>query len=318
MSFKMVLLPPNPHEDWPEKIREAVSGCQVKLFHRAEEAIQDIKDADAAYGDIGPELLVHANKLRWIQAPAAGPPAGYYHEALINSPVVVTNQRGIYNDYISAHIMAFLLAFSQHLDRYIPQQLNRQWRPVEPAVYLPDSTALIIGVGGIGTETARLCAAFGMRVIGVDPRTPDPPPYVAELHRPEALDDLLGKADFVIMTTPETPQTRRRMNAKRFRLMKPTAYFINIGRGACVILDDLVEALRSKWIAGTGLDVFQMEPLPADHPLWTMPGVLMTPHVAAYQAPYMAERRTAILIENCKRFARGEPLLNVVDKANWF
>ena len=109
------------------------------------------------------------------------------------------------------------------------------------------------------------------------------------------------------------------MNARRLRLMKPPAYFINIGRGPCVILDDLVEALRSKWIAGAGLDVFQAEPLPREHPLWTMPGVLMTPHIGAeHYDRHVDERRTDILIENCKRFAKGEPLINVVDKANWF
>jgi phosphoglycerate dehydrogenase-like enzyme len=318
MAFKMVILPPSAQEDWPEKIMDLVPGAEVKLFHRAEDAMEDIEDADAAYGTVTPELFARAKKLRWVAAPMAGLGGQWFHEALVNSDVVVTNIRGIYSDHISAHIMAFLLAFSRHLDQYISQQYNREWNRLDAAVYLPESTALIIGVGGIGSETARLCAAFGMRVIGVDPRTAEAPPYVAELHRPEALDSVLGRADFVILTTPETPGTRGMMNAEKFRLMKPTAYFINIGRGACVVLDDLVEALESGRIAGAGLDVFQIEPLPPDHPLWTMPGVLMTPHVASNEAPYLAQRRTDILMENCRRFAGGEPLANVVDKANWF
>jgi phosphoglycerate dehydrogenase-like enzyme len=107
------------------------------------------------------------------------------------------------------------------------------------------------------------------------------------------------------------------MAAREFRLMKPTAYLINIGRGGCVVLDDLTDALRTGQIAGAGLDVFQIEPLPAEHALWTMPGVLLTPHVAGV-GPYLQERRTALLLENCQRFNAGEPLLNVVDKTNWF
>jgi phosphoglycerate dehydrogenase-like enzyme len=184
-------------------------------------------------------------------------------------------------------------------------------------VYLPEATALIVGVGGIGGETARLCAAFGMTVVGVDPRRPSAPPSVKELHRPESFHELLPQADFVIMTVPQTPQTVGMMTAREFRLMKRSAYLINIGRGGCVVLDDLVDALREGEIAGAGLDVFQVEPLPADHPLWTLPGVLITPHVAGI-GPYLQERRTALFIDNCRRFNAGEPLLNVVDKANWF
>jgi phosphoglycerate dehydrogenase-like enzyme len=157
-----------------------------------------------------------------------------------------------------------------------------------------------------------------MRVVGVDPRVRERPPGVAELVTPDALDARLAEADFVILTTPETPETRGLFNAGRFARMKRGAYFINIGRGACVVTDDLVAALRSGHLAGAGLDVVAPEPLPPDHPLWTMPGVLLTPHIAIHGAPHQQERREAILLENCRRFARGEPLLNVVDKRQWY
>ncbi len=319
MGFKLVIIPPNTQPDWPQKIRAAVPDCEVQLFDSWEAAMEAIADADAAYGNIVPELFRRAKKLRWIQAPAAAPPVGYYHKELIESDVVVTNQREIYNDHIGAHIMAFVLAFARGFHRYIPQQVQRQWQRqgLDATTYLPEATALIIGVGGIGGEAARLCAAFGMTVLGVDPRRPSAPPALKELHRPDDLHRLLPQADFVIMTVPETPQTRGMMAAREFRLMKNTAYLINIGRGGTVILDDLVEALRSGQIAGAGLDVFQVEPLPPDHPLWTMPGVLLTPHVAGI-GPYLQERRTELFIENCQRFNAGRPLLNVVDKANWF
>src|SRR5690606_25149395 len=147
--------------------------------------------------------LPHAAQLRWLQAPAAAPPAGYYYPELADHPVVVTNFRGIYNDHIAAHILAFVLAFARGLHRYIPQQLRRVWQPAPPntgVVHLPETTALILGVGGIGSETARLCAAFGMRVIGVDARQTEPPPGMELLAGPEQLDRLLPEADWLIMT----------------------------------------------------------------------------------------------------------------------
>jgi phosphoglycerate dehydrogenase-like enzyme len=175
----------------------------------------------------------------------------------------------------------------------------------------------VVGVGGIGSEVARLASAFGMRVIGVDERRAAPPPGVTELHRAAALDELLPRADFVILTVPHTPETEGFMNRARFRRMKRSAFFINIGRGMTTRLDDLAAALQAGEIAGAGLDVFEQEPLPADHPLWTMPGVLITPHTAGY-GPYLEERRFDVLADNCRRFLARHDLRNVVDKSRWF
>ncbi len=256
-------------------------------------AAQVIAHADAAFGVIPPDLLRQAQRLSWLQAPQAAPPAGYYYPELIAHPVAITNFREIYNDHIGAHVMAFVLAFARGLHHYIPQQLKREWKKLPRdagVVHLPEATALVVGVGGIGSEVARLAAAFGMRVIGVDERRREAPPGVAELHRGDELDALLPTADFVILTVPHTPETEGFMNRARFQEMKKTAFFINIGRGMTTRLDDLVEALRAGEIAGAGLDVYEQEPLPADHPLWTTPGVLLTPHTAGY-GPYLDERR---------------------------
>jgi len=184
-------------------------------------------------------------------------------------------------------------------------------------VHLPEATALVVGVGGIGAEVARLASAFGIRVIGIDERRTAPPLGVAELHRSAALDEQLPRADFVILTVPHTPETEGFMNRARFRRMKRTAFFINIGRGMTTRLDDLAAALQAGEIAGAGLDVFEQEPLPAEHPLWTLPGVLITPHTAGY-GPYLDERRYEVFTDNCRRFLAGEPLRNLVDKSRWF
>ncbi len=322
MSFKMVFLPPRSDttRNWADRLARDVQDADVTVAETIEEAKREIVDADAAFGTISPEVLDLAAKLRWLAAPAIAPPAGYYYPELVKHPVRVTNFRGIFNDHIAAHIMSFILAFSRGLHYYVRRQLAGEWKP-EPrftgTVYLPESIALIVGVGGIGAETARLCAAFGMRVIGIDPRRTEAPEGVAELHHPAALDSLLPRADFVVLTIPHTPQTEGMMNADRFARMKRSAFFINIGRGKTTRLDALDAALRNGTIAGAGLDVYEIEPLPKDHQLWTAPNILMTPHTAGY-GPYLDERRYAILVDNARRFAAGETLDRLVDKANWF
>ncbi len=322
MGTTLLMLPPHTptSREWATRIAAALPELSVVVAEDEGQAAKVVADAEAMFGTLPPALLRQAARLRWLQAPQAAPPAGYYYPELIAHPVVVTNFREIYNDHIGAHIMAFVLAFARGLHTYLPHQLRRQWQPAPldtGVVHLPEATALIVGLGGIGTEAARLAAAFGLRVIGVDARRREAPAGVTELHGPAALDALLPRADFVILTVPHTLETEGFMHRARFQRMKRSAFFINIGRGLTTRLDDLVEALRAGEIAGAGLDVFEQEPLPAAHPLWTMPGVLLTPHTAGY-GPYLDERRLEILLDNCRRFLAGQPLRNVVDKARWF
>jgi phosphoglycerate dehydrogenase-like enzyme len=322
MAHTLLFLPPatETHRRWATYLASAVPDLRVVVAEHAAHAQAELATAEAAFGTLPPELLPHAGRLRWLQAPAAAPPAGYYYPALVEHPVVVSNFRGIYNDHIAAHILALVLAFARGLHRYIPQQMRHEWQPAPldtGVVHLAETTALIVGVGGIGGETARLCAAFGMRVLGVDTRQTEPPPGMSLLAGPDQLDTLLPEADWVIMTVPHTPETEGLMHGERFRRMKPTAYLINIGRGMTVRLDDLNRALRAGVLAGAGLDVFEQEPLPPDHPLWDAPNVILTPHVAGY-GPHLDERRLAILVENARRFVEGRELLNVVDKRAWY
>ena len=323
MPTTFLMLPPQSDltREWARRLGEAAPELDIIAPETMEGAEQAIAGADGAFGRIPPALLARADKLRWLQAPQAAPPAGFYYPELIAHPVVITNMREIYNDHIGAHVMAFVLAFARGLQVYLPQQQRRLWRPVPresgDVVHLPEATALIVGVGGIGSEVARLGQAFGMTVIGVDERRTAPPQGVAELHRAAALDTLLPRADFVILTVPHTPETEGFMNRARFQRMKKSAFFINIGRGMTTRLDDLVAALKAGEIAGAALDVFEEEPLPSDHPLWTMPGVLITPHTAGH-GPYLDERRFDVLSDNCRRFLAGQNLRNIVDKSRWF
>jgi phosphoglycerate dehydrogenase-like enzyme len=186
-------------------------------------------------------------------------------------------------------------------------------------IYLPDTTMGLVGLGAIGAEIARRALAFGISVRAVD-RLPDrveTPKGVEPVEGTDRLPDLLAASDWVVIAAPHTPETERLFDAATIARMRPTAYLINIGRGAIVVLDDLVAALRAGTIAGAALDVYEVEPLPADHPLWGFPNVILTPHTAGY-SPVIARRHLETLVENVRRFVAGEPPKNVVDKALWF
>jgi len=323
MSYKLLLYRDESYADshiadrYPPALKKMLPDVEVVLARTRAEADAHIASVDAAFGNLPPDLFAQGKRLRWIQGPQAGPDPSFYHPALVASDVVVTNMRGIFNDVISAHILALVLAFARGLPQYWMQQARREWKTGAPTFNLPQCTALFFGVGGIGAETARLCSELGMHVIAVDPRVEASPPGLSELVRPEKMNEILPRGDFVIVTAPETPATRGMFDSAFFARMKRGAVFINIGRGATAKLSDLDLALRSGQLAGAALDVFEREPLPADHPLWDAPGMLITPHVAAI-GPDLDDRRAEVFLDNCRRFHDGRPLRNVVDKANWF
>jgi phosphoglycerate dehydrogenase-like enzyme len=329
-----LLLYPAVSADRLEKIQLAAMPMTVVQAEDESAAVAEIADADALFGYLTPAMLRAAHKLRWAQAPTASMEKYLYAE-LADSAVVVTNMRGIFSDVIADHVFGFILCFAKNLHVYIRQQMRSHWQvlgreanelpgyagpgEVHPsdraAITLADCTLGVIGLGGIGSETARRAQAFGMRVIGIDPVAASAPPGVTLL-RPDHLDDLLAQSDFVVIAAPHTPDTYKLINQARLRQMKRTAYLINVGRGVIVDLTDLTAALQAGEIAGAGLDVFEIEPLPADHPLWQLPNVIITPHTAA-ASPRIAERHLETLLDNLHRFVAGQPLRNAVDKKRW-
>ncbi len=299
-------------------------------------AVREIADADGYLGKITPPMLGIAGRLRWVQSFTASL-EHYLFPALVEHPCVLTNMRGLFSDVIADQVMGYVLCFARNLHTYIRNQAERVWAPVggesgrvsfaagpgevnpidRAHRHLVDQTIGIVGLGAIGSEVARRATAFGMRVVAVDPRRTDCPPEVKWLRPPAGLAELLAESDYVVIAAPHTPATARMFRRDQFRQMKPTAYLINVGRGAIVDLAGLTEALRAGEIAGAALDVFEVEPLPADHPLWGFPNVILTPHVAGY-SPRIAERHLGVLVENVRRFAAGEPLMNEVDKQAWY
>ncbi len=318
---KYVLLPPidDAIRGWARRLTDALPELEVVVAEDDAVAARELIDADAAYGWVSPDVLPTVERLRLLQNPFAGPPPGYYYPELADHPVTVCNPRGIYSDHIAQHILMFMLALSRGLPYWSAAQAAGRWDQQARKrgyVNLAASTVLINGVGGIGAEAARLCAAFGARVIGVEPRPERETP--GEIVPPHELDQRLPEADFVVTTVPHTPETEGMWNAQRFRSMKNSAYFINIGRGMTAKLDDLVAALEKGELAGAGLDVFETEPLPEGHPLWQMENVLITPHVAVAEAENIPERRFELILDNARRLIDGREFVNVVDKAKWY
>jgi phosphoglycerate dehydrogenase-like enzyme len=327
--MKMVIFPAVEPARW-EAIRAAAgSTMQVVNAQTSGEAMAAIAGADAFFGKMTPELLGAATRLRWIQTPTASL-EHYLFPALVEHPLTLTNMRGLFSDVIADHVMGYVLCFARNLHTYVRRQLEQRYEPVGgeearsnfvsgPGVvstidlahpHLADQTMGIVGLGAIGSEIARRAQAFGMRTIAVDPVSQSAWPM-------ERLPELLAESDYVAIAAPHTPKTEGLFGAAQFARMKPSAYLINIGRGAIVQLDALVEALRAKQIAGAGLDVFEIEPLPAGHPLWQFPNVIITPHIAG-TSPRIAERHLGVVVENVRRFAAGEPLTNVANKREWY
>jgi phosphoglycerate dehydrogenase-like enzyme len=319
------------------KVVAAAGAMSVANAASPDEARELMADADAFFGKITPALLSASARLRWVQAPTASL-EHYLFPALIDHPCTLTNMRGLFSDVIADQVMGYVLCFARNLHRYILQQSRGVWSPVGgeggrvefatgPGVvnaidrahlHLADHTLGVVGLGAIGGEVARRALAFGMRVVAVDLLVTRPPAGVEAVWPIDRLDDLLAASDFVVIAAPHTPRTERLFRRPRIQRMKRSAYLINIGRGAIVDLADLAAALAADEIAGAALDVFETEPLPSSSPLWAMGDrVILTPHVAGY-SPRIAGRHLGVLLENVGRFARGEPLVNVVNKAEWF
>lgn len=320
---KLVIMPSQSSRraDWVARLVAALPEYTIATPADENAASQELHDADAVFGWVPPHLLGNASKLRWLHSPAVAPPANFYYPELVAHPVTVTNPRGTFNDHIAQHILMYVIALARGLPYYMDAQRARHWdKEARKSEYinLNHATALIVGVGGIGQEAGRLCHSVGMKVIGVDARWEHDTPDI-ERHGLEELDALLPLADFVILTIPHTPQTEGSWDKERFARMKSSAYFINIGRGKTTKLEDLTDAIEQGVIAGCGLDVLEIEPLPENHRLWTLPNVIITPHIAPIGGEKDIEtRQFEILVSNARRFAAEESLLNVVDKSVWY
>lgn len=279
----------------------------------------ELVDTDILFAvRFSPEDLYVAKQLKWLHLSSAGATHVLFPE-MIESAITVTNSRGLYGVPIAEHVLGMMIILARKLHEAYRFQLERKWARKELFERYPSfselqgGTAGIIGLGSIGMAVAERVKALGMRVLATKRTGGARPPCVDELLGPEGLPQLLRNSDFVIIAAPLTPETQGLIGERELRMMKPTAYLFNVGRGAIIQEAVLIQALKEGRIAGAGLDVTEIEPLPPESELFRLPNVFLTPHYSGLRSCYW-EHALAIFKPNLGKFLRGEPLDNVVDK----
>ena len=320
----------NINEANQQKIRDVspiinLQNATVWVCEEMEGNFSHQKELDAMLGDaevllargLPDNLIKRAPKLKWIQVTFAGMESVLSDKDLVESTVKLTNSSGIQAAAISEYVITLMLAFDKRLPAFAEQKKQKIWKPVN-MFGLASQTVGILGLGNIGKETARRAKALGMHVIAYDrPRKLMRAQNVDKLVAGDDISQLLQESDFVVSCLPFAPKTIGIIGEKELRMMKPTAFLINVSRGQIVQEDALIRALKEKWIAGAGLDVFITEPLPADNPLWDFPNVIISPHCSGYLEDN-TDRVVDMFAINLKRYIDGKRLLNLVDKKAGF
>jgi len=316
--------------DWISKVAPGVEFVTVKSTREAIDG-GHLRDAQAVIGiGCSPQLIfAFGPETHWTQSSSSGVAGCFYangddsvkaHRMMLERGTVLTSQRGVNSIAISEHALSLMLALIQGVDIHIRRQDKEIWgrfftdRVKDPHIdwELDSRTLLIAGLGTVGTEIARRANALGMRVIATRNSSRNGPGFVDYVGLAHELNDLAAEADVVLSQLPLTAETNQIFDAGFFEIMKSSAYFINMGRGRHVVMDDLVDALRQGKIAGAALEALEPEPLPPGHPLWTMPRVIITPHVSDYSDKH-EDTVWQLYRENLRRYIAGDKLLNVID-----
>jgi phosphoglycerate dehydrogenase-like enzyme len=300
-----------------DALQQAAPGVQLAVVNTVEEAIEAAPDADAVIGWCDGRILAAGPRIRWVQFFYAGV------ESCVNVPqmrerdVLLTNMQRVQSSIIAEHAIAMMLALARGLDLAGAQQAAHRWQPDAVLAsgrlrVLKDKTMLVAGLGGIGTEVAKRAHALGMRVVATRASDRKGPDFVSYVGLPDELAKLAAEADVVVNALPLTPTTQGTFDARIFAAAKRGALFINVGRGGTVVTQALADALRTGALGAAAVDVTDPEPLPADHPLWEAPNVIITPHISSESELGFA-RVWAIVRENLRRYAAGDKMLSVVD-----
>jgi phosphoglycerate dehydrogenase-like enzyme len=305
--------------DWTVEVMETeADGSGDGVTALSPEVLEVVREAEVYLGyGIPPQLLEAGEGLRWVHSGAAGVLSSLT-PAMLGSPVLFTNSKGIHGSPMADTALGMILHFARGLDYAVANMHRAAWdrgpyyRADHTLLELSQSTVGVFGFGGVGREVGQRAWALGARVLAFD-REFSHPSGAEHLQGDGGFQRLLEESDFLVLTAPETEETRGRFDAEALSRMKATAVLINLSRGALVDEDALVEALGEGRLRGAGLDAFTAEPLPGNHPLWGLPNVLITPHVSAVSRHFW-RRQTDLILENLRRYLAGEELLNLVNK----
>lgn len=309
----LLTLPEPVRSQYRDRLRSRFPEITIDLVDHHSKTGPYIAAADALVTFapmLSSQVLESATRLKWIQALGTGVD-NLIDQTALRKDVIVTNVRGIHGAPVSEAALATMLALARGLPRAIRAQDERQWRRF-PAQLLHDKTVGIFGIGQIAEALAPKCKAFGMRVVGVT-TAPRNITGFDRMHRREELAQVVGNFDFLVLLTPLTAATRNSIDTKIFAAMKPTSYLINLARGGVVDEPALIEALNDKRLAGAALDVFSQEPLPVDHPFWSMPNVIITTHQGGFCDVYI-DYALPTVETNMECFLKGDfnGMINVV------
>jgi phosphoglycerate dehydrogenase-like enzyme len=311
------------NRNWTDKQAAFVAAApqaKVVVARDMASAVAATADADVMVGFnpeiCSPKIVDNAKQLRWIASLAAGVENCMAVPGIPKRNLLLTNMRGVDSAVIAEHAVAMAMALAHGLDTFAVDTSKGLWSQehgaTTPIQTLDGKTLLVVGLGGIGTEVALRAHGLGMTVVATRDNKRDKPDFVSYVGSPDEMLTLAKSADVIVNSVPLTPQTTGIYNAKFFAVLKPTAYFINVARGASAVTADLVTALNEHRLAGAGLDVVDPEPLPPDNPLWHAPHVLITPHISS-RSDLPGEARWTLAVENLRRYANGEKMLSVVD-----
>ena len=309
-----ILVPNDWMESFLDELKREFPSVEFISRQTPEEVLAAAAGVEVVFGQVDAELLAAARQLKWIQAGSAGVEWMERAPALKDTDIVVTNARGAHAATIAEHTFGLLVHLARRFDLLAQAQRDRAWlRPAPRSVGLSGLTMGIIGLGNIGRAIAVRARAFEMDVIAVDVHRIAQPEYVSELRLLDGLHDLLRRSDVAVVATPITSQTRGMLGPEQLALLQPAAYLLVVSRGGIVHEPTLLHMLRNGKLAGAGLDVTAVEPLPADSELWDAPNIIITPHNSPTSSQTQAGV-TAILRRNLAHYLAGEPLENVVDK----
>jgi phosphoglycerate dehydrogenase-like enzyme len=303
------------HPSYKEIINDIIPEWDIYIGKDPSIWVDHLKDAEIVAGwkkEIKEHCLEDSSKLKWLQTWSAGVNNVPLPE-LEARDIQLTSANGVHAYPISETIFGLMLALTRKIHTYVKNQQSKKWHHAHMNLEMHEKTVGIIGGGAIGKETAKIAKAFGMKMIGVRHSGAEEE-NVDEMYTQDHLNDILPLCDYVIITLPLTKKTYRLIGAEQFKLMKSTAFLINIGRGEIIDEAALVQALTENEMAGAGLDVFEKEPLSEDSPLWELENVIITPHTAGSTEHYNKRVMDDIFIPNLKSYVTGgKTTINLVD-----